>query len=50
MNRPGGAKHGNRKMGFFILFVCANWIIRKMEDGSEILPRTRRGSDGFDLV
>ena len=38
------------RWGFSILFVCANWIIRKMEDGSEIFPKTRRGSDGFDLV
>ena len=37
------------KWGFFRLFGFANWTIRKMRDGSEILPRTFVGSDGFGL-
>ena len=37
------------KWGFFRLFGFANWIIRKMWDGSKILPRTFVGSDGFGL-
>ena len=38
------------KWGFSILFVYANWIIRKMGNDSKILPRTRRGSAGFGLA
>ena len=38
-----------KRWGFFRLFGFANWTIRKMRDGSEILPRTFVGSDDFGL-
>ena len=47
LNWFGGAKHGNRRMGFFRLFERANWTIRKMRDGSEILPRSWSGIRRF---
>ena len=40
---------GIERWGFFRLFEHANWTIRKMRDGSEILPRTWSGIRRFWL-